>query len=975
LKNKLVALLAAMIVVFLCTMNVTVQADERLEREPTYFFSSNFQDDILLRGVQPITVNPSESLVDADGVVVLSASESHGYGSTVLSFDENGIVYFEVYVLQAGGYTITLDYFVPGTYFFNLLLSMSINDEFQFHEMRSLNLPVRWEDYCQDYNRDEFGNDTFPQPIRIHSWESRAFNSVSYNFRIPFVFYFQQGVNTISLINNHVSLLLGNVTLNPLVDVIYAEEYMEANAFIPFGPAEPIVIQGQHYTAKSQSYIIPARSNNHNAYPYDPGFMRINALAENTWREPGNFVEYTFSVPEDGLYYIVFRYRISAIQNQPSFHHIFINGEPLFEEMFNQRFAFTGSSYAHHPISAGDEPVPIFLTAGTHVLRIESTSDVYFEIHENLLRVINALNNLTIDITFITGNRRDRFREWNIDEFIPNIREDLLYYADILEYEFNRLLGFFGEGNNGEIANLLVAKNLLLSFADDLDMLVNNLDRLSQSSNSATDLISFTLPGLLWQFMEIERIFITGDRDDLPRENRGFFSSLWEHIRQFFLTFRVRQDVQGTHDDERLNIWVGKNMMQVEMMRERFRDFTLETGIQVNISAMPDEQRLLLAAAAGYGPDMVIGASSFRPFDFALRGAIHDLRQFPDFYTLLPDFHPEMFVPFIINDAVYAVPETINFHATYYRRDILERLGLEPPETWDDVIEMLPVLSRFGMVFNSPIANAGAMKHFGVTVPLIFQHQGEIYAEDGSHVVFGNPNTVAAFRFMTDLYTRYSLPESIPSFYNYFRRGVSPVGIGGVQEYFLIRFGAPELHGQWGMAPAVGVRGADGVVRNYQTAVLTSNMIMANSDRLDEAWEALKWWMSTEVQVTFANDLQLRFGSQFIHLTANTTAFAQMRTIPEDAREVILAQLENTREIPRNPAYFQVERSLSNAWNSVVFQGVSPRTALDTAIIESNREITRKMQEFDFKDEQGNLVIPFRTGTRELVESWMVPHD
>jgi ABC-type glycerol-3-phosphate transport system substrate-binding protein len=796
---------------------------------------------------------------------------------------------------------------------------------------------------------------------------------MTYNLRTPFIIYFNQGINTITIANSQVAFLLGNVTLSPKEILPSAAEYSTEHAHIPQGPSEPIVIQGQHYTAKSQSYINPARSSNHNAYPYDPGFLRINALAEFTWREAGNFVEYTFSVPQDGMYYIVFRYRISTLLNQPSFRHVTINGKPLFEEMYNQRFAFTGSSYSHHPISANGKAVPVFLTAGTNVLRMETSADVYFEAHENLLRVIQALNALTIDVTFITGNRRDRFREWNIDEFIPNIREDLIHYAEILQVEFDRLHGLFGEGNNGEISNLLIAKNLLLSFADDLDMMVNNMDRLSQAPNSATELIAIVLPGLLFQPLELERIFVTGDLDSLPRMNRGFWSTIVEHIRQFFLTFTIRQDRMGMHDADRLNIWVGENMIRVEMMRERFREFTALTGIPVNISAMPDEQRLLLAASAGTGPDMVIGASSFRPFDFALRGALYDLRQFPDFHEILPYFHPEMFVPFIIHDSVYAVPQSIGFLVTYYRRDILERLDLEVPETWDDVIEMLPTLSRFGMVFNSPIANAGAMKHFGVTVPLILQHQGEIYAEDGSHVVFGHPNTVRAFRFMTDLYTRYALPESIPSFYNSFRRGVAPVGIGGLQEYFLFRFAAPELYGQWGMAPSVGVRGEDGVVRNYQTSVLSGNMIMANSNMIPEAWEAIKWWMSTEVQVNFANDLQLRFGSQFIHMTANMEAFAQMRTLPDEAKQVVLAQLENTREIPRNPAYFQVERSLSNAWNSVVFRGVSPRTALDTAIIESNREITRKLQEFGFKDDLGNLVTPFRTGTRELVESWMVP--
>jgi ABC-type glycerol-3-phosphate transport system substrate-binding protein len=385
---------------------------------------------------------------------------------------------------------------------------------------------------------------------------------------------------------------------------------------------------------------------------------------------------------------------------------------------------------------------------------------------------------------------------------------------------------------------------------------------------------------------------------------------------------------------------------------------------------MPDEQRLLLAVSAGAAPDLVIGATNFRPFDFALRGAIQDLRYFEDFPDILPYFHPEMFVPFIINDGVYAVPDTMTAQLTFYRRDILDRLGLEAPDHWDDVIQMLPDLNRFGMDFSTPKATAGAMKHFGTTIPIIQQFQGEIFSECGSRVNFGHPNTVAAFRFMTDLYTRYSMPESVPSFYNSFRRGVVPIGISGLDQYMMLRFGAPELHGLWGVAPSVGVLGDDGVVRRYQPAVVTSSMIMASTERPYEAWDALRWWIDADTQTNFANDLQLRFGSRFIFMPANMIAFAQMRTMSDEVTQVVLEQLEHVKEVPRNPAYFQVERSLSNAWHRVVFMGASPRTAIDQAIIESNRQITHKMIEFEFKDEQGNLITPFRIPTRELVESW-----
>lgn len=971
MKKKWVSLLYTFLVTLLCVRAVYAQTNS-IEMEPFYFFSDNFREKILLTGVPSVTVNPAEALQNTQGAAIAPESESYGYGGSVVAFGENGNITFEVNAPASGGYTITIDYFVPDIYFFNLVLDISVNGEYQFLEEHSLDMPVRWADESQNYGQDEFGNDMLPVPTRIFSWESRTLNSTMYNLRTPFVFYLRKGSNIITIANNNVAFLLGRMTLNTEETLPSAQEYRNIHSLASSGSDLPLIVEGENYSAKSQSFIVPVRSSNHNATPYVPGFQRVNALGESTWMEPGNFVEYTFTVPEDGLYYTVFRYRITVAKNRPAFKNIEIDGQPLFYEMMNYPFAFTGSGYAHEPVSADGEPVPLFLTKGSHVLRIESTADMLFETHENLIRIINALNDMTINITFVTGNRRDRFREWNIEEYVPNIREDLLAFADDLDNEYRNLSVIFGEGNTNEIANLQVSGRMLLEFAGNLDMLVNNLDRLSQGTMSVTELISVILPNLLNQAMEIEKIYITGDLSCLPPPNRGWFSAMLEHFRQFLLTFVLRQDQSGTSRDDRLNIWVGKNMMQVELMRERFREFTALTGIPVNISAMPDEQRLLLAVSAGAGPDLVIGASNFRPFDFALRGAIYNLRQFPDFPDILSDFHPEMFVPFIFNDGVYAVPETLDFIVTYYRRDILERLGLEAPETWEDVIAMLPDLARFGMQFNSPISNAGALKHFGVTVPFILQFEGQIYSKDGSHVELGDPNTVAAFRFMTDLYTRYSLPENIPSFYNSFRRGTVPIGMANLQNYYLIRFGAPELQGQWGMVPSVGVLGADGEVRNYQSAVASSNMIMASSKRVDEAWEALKWWMKADTQLNYANDLQLRFGSQFIHMTANITAFSGMRTMPEDDKQVILRQLESTREIPRNPAYFQVERSLSNAWNATVFQGVSPRTALDNAIIESNREIANKLTEFEFMDEQGNLIKPFVGGTQELVESWMV---
>ena len=147
-----------------------------------------------------------------------------------------------------------------------------------------------------------------------------------------------------------------------------------------------------------------------------------------------------------------------------------------------------------------------------------------------------------------------------------------------------------------------------------------------------------------------------------------------------------------------------------------------------------------------------------------------------------------MLVMFSIGDQCFGLPETANFVVQFYRKDILASLGLEVPETWDDVLAMLPVLSRYGMSYNTYLSNLESFKHFGATMPFINQYGGKLYSEDGSRVELGDPDTVAAFTLMTDLYTRYSLPASIPNFYNNFKKGISPIGMSDISTYIPVSY-------------------------------------------------------------------------------------------------------------------------------------------------------------------------------------------
>ena len=94
---------------------------------------------------------------------------------------------------------------------------------------------------------------------------------------------------------------------------------------------------------------------------------------------------------------------------------------------------------------------------------------------------------------------------------------------------------------------------------------------------------------------------------------------------------------------------------------------------------------------------------------------------FHDFDSFIKIYSPGALLSYIINDSVYAIPETQDFWVTYYRKDIMDSLGLPIPKTWNEVIEILPELQRYGMNYNTPLSSGSGTKGYLVTAPYIIQ--------------------------------------------------------------------------------------------------------------------------------------------------------------------------------------------------------------------------------------------------------------
>lgn len=939
--------------------------------EPYYFGLDESYTSSLLADAETVTVNYSN--LDGMKDKILSADDSHGYGKQTVMLDSKSTATFIVDVPQAGGYHIAFDYFLPETSMQDLIVSLQINGEYPFYESRNLEFNAVWKDASAVYKKDSSGDELYPVPERVFRWQHTVANSIAYNSAVPYVFSFKKGINRITLTINEVPVLLGAITLLPKTDYDTYDEYL-AGIKVQKDTSDDslLIIEGEKYLEKSDSFIRPAKSSDISLLPYDVSKKLMNSLYDNSSAMPNQMVTYEFDVNNDGIYYIVFKYMQTSKTDMPAMKRIYIDGEVPFVNLLAYPFHFTKTGVRNEILTIGDVKIPFGLTKGRHTISVESAAGGYQFSYENLMEVINDIGRISLEIKYITGNRVDKNRNWKIGQYIPDLKDRLIADSDVVEQEYGRLSAMTSAKNPVILSDLKVAVKRLREFAADLNYLVNNISQLTSGDQSVNALISRVLPKLLNQPVVIDRIYITQDTDKIPKADVSFFRRFMEGIKKLLLSFTANEEESSVTDKKALNIWVNHSATNIEIQRELTETYFKQgKDYDVNISVMPDEQKLLLAVSANNAPDAVIGLSYYKPYQFALRGAMLDLTQFDDFGDIIGNYNPEFFLPFTIGKSCYAVPEALNFNLLYYRKDILEQLNLEVPKTWDDVIGMLPTLSRFGMSFSSQIGTAGSLKGLGSTSPYFSQFGSSIYSSDGTRTALSDTKAVEAFTLMTDLYTKYSMPETVANFYNSFRKGSIPLGIGDMSTYVLLRHAAPEIAGQWGIAPVIGVTDpVSGTVNNDMWAVNTSNVILADTDKPQEAWDYIKWYMSTEIQTKYVNGLQLTFGPEFIWASANLDAFSTTTSYPREHMDIMLEQLSHTKEIPLHPAYVIVEREISDAWNRVVFNGMSPRTSLDRAITRANREITKKLIEFGYISEEGILLKPYDMPTVETVLGW-----
>ncbi len=897
---------------------------------------------------------------DATGVEMKSSYEGE---SDVLYTDSDSSVTWKVNVPQAGFYNFYMEYMTVKSRGVAVERSIYINGELPFEAANNITLQRMWVD-ATDVRVDNQGNEIRATQVETFEWQ-KAFAKDERGYVVePYQFYFEEGENTVTLVGVNEPLALRSVWLKAVQEVPNYEEYR--NSFSNSGAtAEGLtylsVVQGEDASVRSDSSLYAKYDRSSpSTQPCDVMRTVLNYTGGDAWKASGQWIRWDIEVPEDGFYKIAVKGRQNYARGNLSNRKLLLDGELPFEEAGKVSFAYANDWENKVLADAKGNAYEFYLTKGTHTLTLEAALGdvgvVLGELEDSIFR----LNQIYRTVLVYIGASPDKYRDYNIDKVYPEVIE-------AMELESKRLYKIVDDmvAVTGQKADKIATAQTL---AQQLERFVDRPDKISVEFVTFKDNITALGTASLSMGetkLDVDYITIAGVDAEIPEDKSSFIAKAIHEVKSFLASFIVDYDAVGdvydADEEEVITVWVVTGRDQGTILKTMIDDtFTPDTGIKVNVEIV-NANALMSAVVAGRGPNVVLSVGANQPVDFALRNAVEDLSQFEDIDEVLKAYTPSSYEQYKLENHIYAIPETQNFNVMFYRKDILEQLGLEVPQTWQELIEMLPTIQGNNMSVGIPTAagSSGATNATAVATAnsdlsmyftLLYQYGGDMYNEAGTKTTVDSEAGIDAFEDYLKYFTDYGIP-TIYDFVSRFRSGEMPIGIINYTTFNTLVVSAPEIRGLWEFTL---IPGTEKVDENGETYIDRSDfitgsatmMIKTEDEKLkNEAWEFMKWWADADTQVLFGREIEALLGSSARYATANIEAFEQLAWSAEDI-EVLKEQWNQTFGIREVPGGYYTGRHITNAIRKVINEKTDPRETMIDYAITIDEEIEKKRIEF-----------------------------
>lgn len=887
------------------------------------------------------------SRVEGSGFEKLSDYE--GMAGESLLTGESGKAEWTVQVGEAGFYNLSMLYYPVEGKSSAIERALYIDGELPFREAAFLQFDRIWDNQLDQIVQDNQGNDLRPRQIEKPVWSEKAFQDSDGYENEPFLFYFAKGTHTLSLESSREPVVIKQLKLFKQPEPLPYEEMKKQldSEGVQASSGQLLTVEGEDSIAKSSPTLYPFSERSSAAvHPYSSSKIKMNTIGGLNWRIPGQWIEWEIDVPETGLYKMAFKTQQNYVRGIYSTRRLTIDGTVPFEEMAKVPFRYK-SSY-RLDVMGGDEPYLYKLEKGKHVIRLEVSLGEFAPLIREVENSLYSLNSMYRKILMITGTKPDEYRDYQLDKKVPDMLEVFGAERDRLRVIAKELVRLSGQSSDQEA--------LLKTMAVQLDEMIEDPDTIPKrltAYKTNTGGLGTWVQQAREQPLEVDALYVASPDKKFPQKGMGFGSKLKHETATFFNSFFTDYNQIGNVSDEddqkSVTVWIGSGRDQANTMKAMIDEtFTAATGINVNLKLV-NMNTLLPATLAGQGPDIAMQIGNDLPVNFAMRNAAADLTQFADFEDVSTRFRESAMVPYRYDGGAYALPETQTFNMLFYRKDIMEELELEVPQTWDEVSTLLAVLSKNHMQFGLPVVIQSAIQ--GQNIPpnsmyaaLLFQNGGQFYRDGGKESDLDSRTGIETFKQWSEFYTDYKLEREY-DFANRFRTGEMPIGIADYTLYNQLSVFAPEIRGMWGFVPIPGTEKEDGTLDRTVSSGGSAVVMMQKAKDKDASWEFMKWWTSEETQTVFGREMEGLMGAASRYPTANINALDSLPW-PVADYEQLKAQFEWAEGVPEVPGGYFTGRHLFNAFYKTVVGGVEARESIMDYVQYIQDEITTKRNEF-----------------------------
>lgn len=921
----------------------------------------DYIDDIALTDaeISVETINGRECLVIGEG-------NQHADSEDETLRNKSGVVSWEIDVPSSGFYCVSFDFCAvkpvdkdetddeepkdPRT---DIERVFMINGKAPFQEARYQKFAKTWyfvyqnEDGKRDgaFKLDSTGNELKPDSKVEYIWDTHTVEDSDGHYGEPFEFYLEAGKNVISLETVRDKIAISEIRIHsyevlPTYEEV-KEQYKDAGYKPASGKTVKIEAETPDYVSNYTIYPIYDRSSPITS-PQDSSKIMRNTMGGDKWVTPGQWIRYEFEVEESGLYQIGVRFRQDQLKGMYTTRSVKIDGEFPFAEALDCQFPY-GNGFQFDYLNNGEDSFEFYLEKGTHTVEFEVVLGSFAAVVRQINDVISSLNKDYMRILELTGADADEYRDYGLMRIMPDVIRDLGLQAEVL-YSIVDYISDVGGIKSDTTSTLEQAASLIEKMASDEKEIAANLAGLKERISSLGTWLSESSA----QFLEVDYITIAPAGAKVEEAEAGFWASLWFEILKFFASFVSDYDSLGTEGDadgKLITVWTSSGRDQAQIIKTLIEDgYTEETGVKVNLK-LTAGGALLPSILAGVGPDVSIDATN--PIEMAIRGAILPLNDCEGFDELVygkegeePTFADSAIKPLSLYGKTYAIPVTQGFPVMFVRDDILAELDLEKPDTWDELMSLVPVLQ-----FNN--MEIGMTQDFNV---FLYQAGGNYWKNEGMATNLDDYQTLDAFEYMCNLFTQYSLPTAYDA-QNRFKTGEMPILISDYGLYNNLTVFAPEISGLWNFYQIPGTEivdeetGKTTIDRTSMSTIAGVILPRGCSDK-DTSWTFIKWFAGTDFQVDYSNEMMALLGPSAKQAVANIPA---LKELPWSAKEaaVLDACIKETDAIEPYPGSYYIGRYTSFAFAAAYNEGADPSDSLLEYIDSINKELSRKRKEFE----------------------------